>query len=110
VSALQSNSTGLFNTAVGVNGQASNTAGTAEYFNGSGSAVHDTTGTNNIAVGVNAAYNPTAGSKTTSRSAMLALLPTQLPIRVGTQGTQTKTFIAGVSGSAVTGSDVVVQR
>jgi len=29
-------------------------------------------------------------------------------IRIGLQGTQTQTFIAGIAGSAVTGSDVVV--
>src|SRR5260370_9791630 len=49
-----------------------------------------TTGSNNIDIG-------TAGVKAESKT-----------IRIGTEGTQTATYIAGISGAVVVGSDVVV--
>jgi hypothetical protein len=72
-----------------------------------GALFTNTTGTNNIAIGVNAGYNPTAGSNNIEVGNAGVAADTNT-IRVGTQGTQTKAFIAGIAGSAVTGSDVVV--
>jgi hypothetical protein len=107
VQALLKNTTGQFNTAVGVNDQASNTTGQRNTSLGVGALFTNTTGTNNIAVGVNAAYNPAAGSNNIEIGNVGVAADTNM-IRLGTQGTQTKTFIAGIAGSAVTGSDVVV--
>jgi hypothetical protein len=104
--ALFSNTTGQFNTAVGVNGQYNGT-GSRNTSLGMGALFTNTTGTNNIAVGLNAGYNPTAGNNNIEIGNVGVAADTNT-IRVGTQGTQTKTFVAGIAGSAVSGSDVVV--
>jgi Chaperone of endosialidase len=88
--ALQQNTTGGGNQALGVNALGSNTIGSHNTAIGYGAGVNLTTGSNNIDIG----HAGLAGESKT--------------IRIGTSGTQTKTFIAGISGVAVTGSTVVV--
>src|SRR5439155_22073466 len=74
---------------------------------GVNSLVRNTTGSSNIALGGNAGGNLTIGNNNIDigNAGVAAEANT---IRVGTQGTQRRTFIAGISGTAVTGSPVVV--
>src|SRR5262249_48413327 len=62
----------------------------------------------NIAIGYQAGYNLT-GDNNIEIGNLGAATDTNT-IRVGKQGTQTATYIAGIAGSAVSGSDVVVNN
>src|SRR5262249_8514589 len=62
----------------------------------------------NIAIGYQAGYNLT-GDNNIEIGNLGAAADTNT-IRVGKQGTQTATYIAGIAGSAVSGSDVVVNN
>src|SRR5438128_6027515 len=84
------NNTGDENTADGAFALYSNTTGNGNIALGAGAGDNLTTGDNNIDIG-NEAF---AGEANT--------------IRIGTSGDQTKTFIAGISGTAVTGVAVRV--
>src|SRR5262249_33154613 len=66
---------------------------------------HNTTGNYNIAVGASAGSNITTGSSNIEIGNAGAAGDTST-IRIGTS--QTATYIAGISGRAVTGADVVV--
>jgi len=91
VDSLYSNTTGNDNTATGVDALHNNTAGSNNIALGSSAGVNLTTGSNNIDVG----NNGVAGESRT--------------IRIGTTGTQRKTFIAGISGATVaSGVGVIV--
>src|SRR5205814_1285299 len=71
--------------------------------------INNTSGQNNVALGSNAAQNLTTGSNNIVVGAnVVGNAGDANVIRIGTQGTQTSTFIAGISGTAVTGSTVVV--
>ena len=109
VDALAGNSTGSKNTANGVSALTQNTIGhdnTAEGFNALG---NNMAGSNNIAVGNNAGMNLTGGSNNIDIGAnVLGNAGEANTIRIGKQGTQKGTFIAGISGTAVSGSPVVV--
>src|SRR5439155_258394 len=84
------NTTGDENTADGAFALYSNTTGNGNIALGAGAGDNLTTGDNNIDIG-NEGF---AGEANT--------------IRIGTSGDQTKTFIAGISGTAVTGVAVRV--
>jgi len=90
VAALFANSKGADNTAMGANALDSNTSGSNNIGLGFNAGLNLTTGNNKIDVG----NHGMAGESNT--------------IRIGTQGTQTATFISGISGAVVTGGDVVV--
>ena len=66
-----------------------------------------TTGNNNIALGWEAGDNLTTGSNNIEIGSP-GVPDEDSTIRLGTQGTQTATFIAGVSSTAIMGVDVVV--
>jgi hypothetical protein len=68
---------------------------------------NNTTGSNNIALGTSPGINLTSGSNNIDIGSTGAAAESKT-IRIGTQGTQTGTFIAGISGSPVVGSAVVV--
>ena len=87
---LYANTTGIDNTATGVHALASNTSGSNNIAEGWHAGVNLTTGSNNIDIGSPGA----AGDHNT--------------IKIGVQGTQTATFIAGIYGHSLTGSAVVV--
>src|SRR5205823_11880352 len=87
--ALFSNRTGIGNTAIGA------------------SALQNSTGSSNIAVGSNAGANLTTGSNNIDIGNQGAAGDANT-IRIGTVGTQSATFVAGIQGVAVTGSPVVV--
>src|SRR5207302_2483401 len=89
-SALHANTTGAENTATGFGALSANTTGTNNIALGSNAGVNLTTGNNNIDIGAPG----TAGESG--------------KIRIGTTGTHTAAFVAGISGVAVTGSAVLI--
>ena len=88
--ALQENTTGRFNTALGYQAGLNWTTGAKNVAIGAGAGKNQTTGSNNIAIGAVGAATDTA------------------VIRIGTKGTQTKAFMAGIRGVNVTGGQAVL--
>jgi hypothetical protein len=105
--ALVSNTTGANNTANGFGALFGNTSGNSNTADGINSLRSNTTGSSNIAVGVAAGTNLTTGNNNIDIG-NAGVAGESNRIRIGTQGTQTATFIAGISGVAVNGSQVVV--
>jgi Chaperone of endosialidase len=124
ISALNGNTTGRFNTASGGIALASNTIGsnnTASGYSalavnsiglnntavGYGALLRNTRGSSNIGLGVNAGSNLNTGSNNIDigNAGVAAEANT---IRIGVQGSHTRTFVAGISGSPITGTSVVV--
>lgn len=107
VSSLYSNQTGSNNTASGGYALYANTTGSGNTANGYNALLYNTTGSNNIALGFQAGLSLTTGSNNIviGNTGTAADLNT---IRVGAQGTQTRTFIAGIRGTMVTGGQSVV--
>jgi uncharacterized coiled-coil protein SlyX len=104
-SALQSNTTGSANTATGVAALKNNTTGTVNTAIGVAALDRNTTGNNNIAVGAGAGGSLNTGDNNIDIGNPGADLEANT-IRIGVQGIQTATFIAGVSGGAVIGQAV----
>lgn len=90
MNALIQNTTGQRNVALGFRALFNSTSGNSNIALGPFAGNNVTTGSNNIEIGA-------AGSSTDAGT-----------IRLGSQGTQTRALVAGISGSAVTGADVVV--
>jgi hypothetical protein len=124
-SALVSNTIGIRNTANGLSALSNNTSGSQNTADGANALFHSTTSAANVAVGYNALFANTtggsntalgsgAGSKLTTGSnnidiANIGLAGETGTIRMGTQGTQVATYIAGISGATVpTGVPVIV--
>jgi len=105
--ALLSNTTGEFNTAHGDIALFSNTEGFNSTATGSAALGNNTTGTNNIALGNGAGQNLTTGSNNIDIGNQ-GVAGESRTIRIGTQGTQTKTCIAGISSAGVNGSAVKI--
>src|SRR5438105_6486490 len=105
--ALFSNTTGSFNTADGLSALRHNTTGEGNTANGFRALVRNTTGNDNIALGNNAGGNLTTGSNNIDIFDR-GVAGEANTIRIGKQGTQRTTFIAGISGATVTGTAVVV--
>lgn len=106
-SALWTNTVGLDNTALGVSALYTNVSGSYNVALGQSALYSMTTGANNVALGYQAGYNLTTGyynidigNKGQSADANA--------IRIGTQGTQTSAYVAGIFGTTVTGSTVLV--
>ncbi len=105
--ALSDNTSGINNTANGINALFFNTTGGSNTAVGENALLNNRTGSNNIALGATAGSNLTNGSNNIDIGALGAAGEAN-KIRVGRQGTQNGTFIAGIFGVAVTGSQVVV--
>lgn len=105
--ALSLNSNGSGNTAFGYAGLRSNTTGSNNIGFGYQTMYLNSTGSNNIAMGYQGGYNVLNGSNTIEIGNLGAYADENL-IRIGTQGTQTKAYLAGISGAQVTGSAVYV--
>jgi hypothetical protein len=105
--ALFSNSSGDRNTAAGNQALYANTTGGFNTAAGALALYQNTTGLRNTALGYRAGINNTTGSDNvwigneglTAESGV---------IRIGTAGTHTAAYVAGVHGSALSGSTVVV--
>ena len=107
--ALQSNTSGAENTALGAFALATSTTGKNNTAEGSGALANSTTGSNNVAMGFDAGLNLKSGSNNITIGANVPGTASDAnTVRIGKQGTQKATFIAGISGTAVTGSTVVV--
>jgi trimeric autotransporter adhesin len=108
VDALHSNTTGNYNTASGQGSLNSNTTGRNNTANGQNALRNNTSGSFNIALGENAGFNLTTGSNNIEIGNRGVAGETKT-IRIGRQGTQTATYIAGISGATVpTGVAVIV--
>jgi Chaperone of endosialidase len=106
---LQTNSSGSENTASGFQALVNNTAGNNNAGVGSGALAQNTTGDSNVAIGFDAGLDLTTGSNNIDIGAnVLGKKGEANTIRIGKQGTQTSTIIAGISGTAVSGAQVVV--
>jgi hypothetical protein len=72
-----------------------------------GNALFNNRGSNNIALGPNAGVNLTAGNNNIDIG-NAGVAGEASTVRIGIQGTQTRTFVAGISGSPIAGTSVVV--
>jgi len=122
--ALLSNTTGGSNTATGRGALRNNTIGDSNTATGRAALNMNTTGSSNMATGYQALFNNTIGSGnialgdsaginlTTGNNNIdignFGVAGEANTMRIGTQGTQTSTFIAGISGVAVMGPAVHV--
>jgi hypothetical protein len=122
--ALVYNSTGSQNTANGFSALRANMSGSQNTADGVNSLFRNTTGGGNVAIGYNALFNnmtggfntalgPGAGSQLTTGSnnidiANKGIAAEANTIRIGTTGTQTNTYIAGISGVTVAGGVGVI--
>ena len=106
IGALYGNTTGNTNTATGVQALFSNTIGSSNTADGFNALIYNT-GSNNTALGVSAGLNLTTGSYNIDigNGGVAAESNT---IRIGDSVNQTATFIAGINGTAVIGTPVVV--
>jgi hypothetical protein len=105
--ALRSNTSGSQNSASGVQTLFGNKTGNFNTASGTDALYSNTSGSTNIAAGYKAGYNLTTGSNNIDIG-NLGVAAESATIRIGTTSTQTKAFIAGIYGTSVTGSAVVV--
>ena len=106
--ALDRNTTGGENAANGRDALLNNTTGNSNTANGVSALGNNTTGNNNIALGRDAGVNLTTGNSNIDigNQGVAAEANT---IRIGTVGTQTNAFMAGIFGATVTkGVSVVI--
>jgi len=106
--ALFSNTTGADNTAIGDVALDANTTGLSNTAIGVAALASNTTGSGNIALGFNAGLNLTTGSNNIDIG-NLGATDESNTIRIGVQGTQTFTIIAGISNDIqAIGTPVIV--
>ncbi len=119
--ALQQNTTGTQNTAIGESALKNNTTAKNSTADGFQALFHNTTGASNTAIGFHALFNNNGSSNiAVGSSAGVNLTTGSNDIDIGNPGaggefntirigsTQTRTFIKGIRGVAVTGTAVVV--
>jgi len=94
--ALNSNTHGMGNTATGDSALFSNRSGSENTANGD-QALQNTTGSDNIALGAFAGFNLTTGNNNIDIGDN-GVAGEANTIRIGIEGTQTATFIAGIDG------------
>ena len=107
--ALLDNTTGADNTASGISALSANTTGENNTAAGDSALNANTTGSGNIALGANAGSRLTTGDNNIDIGNAGARDESNT-IRIGTQGTQTKTFIAGINNAAIRGIEVRVNQ
>ena len=105
--ALDSNTTGNYNTASGQGALSANTTGRNNTANGQNAMLNNTTGSFNIALGDNAGFSLTTGNHNIDIGNK-GVTGEAKTIRIGRVGTQTATFIAGISGVTVAGGVGVI--
>jgi len=104
---LYFNTTGFHNAAVGISSLWSNTTGSFNTAVGRESLYSNTTGPTNIAIGYYAGYNLTTGNNNIDIG-NTGVAGESSTIRLGTTGTHTRTFIAGISGVTTGAAGVAV--
>jgi hypothetical protein len=98
--AMAANTTGSSNTASGLAALNNNTIGSQNTASGVDALVGNTTGGNNVAIGYEAAQSVSGGNSNNIHIGSSGASGDNGVIKIGEQGTQTTTFIAGVSGAA----------
>jgi hypothetical protein len=104
---LGNNTTGNNNSASGYWALLFNTTGNNNTGHGYSALLNNTTGNQNIALGNFAGSNLTTGDNNIDIGNQ-GVANESNTIRIGTQGTQTRTFVAGITGAGVTGVAVKV--
>jgi hypothetical protein len=94
------------NTAIGFQALYFNIGGEANTAVGAGALLRNSVGGGNIALGINAGFSLTGSNNICIGN--IGIADDEDTIRIGTGAFQTRTFIAGISGVAVTGATVVV--
>jgi hypothetical protein len=107
VNDITGNGLGVSNCAFGTGALADNTDGASNCAFGWNALFQNATGSNNIAVGYLAGQNLTTGDNNIYIGND-GVADESGTIRVGTQGTHTQIFVAGISGVTVTGDPVLV--
>ena len=107
VISLNKNTTGSNNTALGYSALNANTIGRNNTGLGVGAGARITTGRDNIAIGLGAGSKITTGGLNI-QIGNIGVAGDTLTMRLGRQGIQRKTFIAGIRGTTVSGAAVVV--
>jgi hypothetical protein len=107
VTALSRNNTGDLNTATGVSALFYNETGGFNTATGAFALYRNRTGGNNIALGYQAGVNLTTGDNNIDIGNE-GVADEANTIRIGTTGTQTDAYIAGINGVSITGAPVVV--
>ena len=104
--ALFENTTGENNAAIGPDALYENTEGSFNVASGLSALFDNTTGERNVALGYRAGYNPTGSNNI--EIANEGVRSDSGVTRIGTEGTQTEAFVAGVADTAVKGCSVQV--
>jgi trimeric autotransporter adhesin len=104
---LFKNTTGNNNTANGYQALSKNTAGNSNTAIGDAALEKNSNGSDNIALGSHAGFNLTTGSNNIDVGNR-GVAEEANTIRIGTIGTQTAAYVAGISGTVVVGDAVVV--
>lgn len=107
VGALYTNGSGSYNTAVGFEALYSNAGGYANTAVGISALSDNQSGSYNIALGTNAGLNLTTGSNNIDIGNE-GVAGDANTIKIGVQGTQTATYIAGIRGATIAGGVAVV--
>jgi hypothetical protein len=106
--ALSSNTSGGGNTASGLNALLLNTTGSSNTAIGVQALLRNITGDSNVAIGQNAGANANTGSNNIYLGAnVLGVSGEANAMYLGLQGTQTKTFIAGIRGITTVNNDAI---
>jgi hypothetical protein len=99
---LLSNTTGVGNTGDGQGALNANTTGSFNVATGHGALFNNTTGSGNIALGDGAGFNLTTGDNNIDIGQNVTGVAGEAnTIRIGTQGTQTNAYIAGIYSTPV---------
>ncbi len=106
-SALQLNTSGGGNTADGFQALLGNTTGDNNTADGVNALLNDKTGSNNIAIGYQAGFNLTNGNNNIDIG-NAGVTNEGSVIRIGTVGTQTNAYIAGISGVTISPAGAAV--
>jgi uncharacterized coiled-coil protein SlyX len=105
--ALRLNTSGRNNTSNGADALDSNTTGNNNTASGQNALSLNTTGSGNIALGISAGANLTTGDNNIEIGNP-GIAGEANTIRLGSVGTQTATFVAGISGTTVAGGVGVI--
>jgi len=100
--ALYHNTTGPRNTSIGYEALYDNTSGQSNTASGCNSLYHNKVGSRNIALGFSAGMNLTTGNNNIEIG-NVGSAGESSTIRIGTNGTQLNTYVAGVNGVTVAG-------
>jgi hypothetical protein len=106
--ALPNNTTGSHNTASGMQALLNNTTGGSNTGVGVNALLTNSTGNNNIGIGFSSGNNLVSGSNNIDIGSAAGAAAESNTIRIGTAGTQTAAFIAGISGTTIAGADVQI--